>query len=200
MYRISDKLTLRRTPQTGAYSALQCFQRSGSNGRQQFLSRGHVCWERHSSRQKAHPLDGYHSYRIFLRGRVLQPTGWKYVLPLWAALARGKDAIDWLQLAQMAALQFGCTEMSYSISSCVTSQCWNPSSALLRRTTSPLPCSAESPARPCVRSKSALRFVKYVFERYHCKMRRCGPLNLTLASEVCLGNSTGWSKQWGSDN
>ncbi|KAJ8284866.1 hypothetical protein COCON_G00037160 [Conger conger] len=28
-------------------------------------------------------------------------------------------------------------------------------------------------------------FVKKVFERYHCKIRRCGPLNLTLASESC---------------
>ncbi|XP_035256229.1 carbohydrate sulfotransferase 3-like [Anguilla anguilla] len=28
-------------------------------------------------------------------------------------------------------------------------------------------------------------FVKKVFERYHCKVRRCGPLNLTLASESC---------------
>lgn len=28
--------------------------------------------------------------------------------------------------------------------------------------------------------------VKDVFERYHCKTRRCGPLNLTLASEYCL--------------
>ncbi|XP_033835735.1 carbohydrate sulfotransferase 3a [Periophthalmus magnuspinnatus] len=28
--------------------------------------------------------------------------------------------------------------------------------------------------------------VKDVFERYHCKSRRCGPLNLTLASESCL--------------
>lgn len=27
--------------------------------------------------------------------------------------------------------------------------------------------------------------VKDVFERYHCKTRRCGPLNLTLASESC---------------
>ncbi|XP_051503529.1 carbohydrate sulfotransferase 3-like [Myxocyprinus asiaticus] len=27
--------------------------------------------------------------------------------------------------------------------------------------------------------------IKDVFERYHCKTRRCGPLNLTLASEVC---------------
>ncbi|XP_055360412.1 carbohydrate sulfotransferase 3-like isoform X2 [Betta splendens] len=29
-------------------------------------------------------------------------------------------------------------------------------------------------------------FVKGVFERYHCKARRCGPLNLTVASESCL--------------
>lgn len=28
-------------------------------------------------------------------------------------------------------------------------------------------------------------FIKKVFERYHCKIRRCGPLNLTLASESC---------------
>ncbi|XP_034041281.1 carbohydrate sulfotransferase 3a [Thalassophryne amazonica] len=28
--------------------------------------------------------------------------------------------------------------------------------------------------------------IKDIFERYHCKMRRCGPLNLTLASESCL--------------
>ncbi|KAI3363234.1 hypothetical protein L3Q82_011868, partial [Scortum barcoo] len=28
--------------------------------------------------------------------------------------------------------------------------------------------------------------IKDVFERYHCKTRRCGPLNLTLASESCL--------------
>lgn len=29
-------------------------------------------------------------------------------------------------------------------------------------------------------------FIKGVFERYHCKTRRCGPLNLTTASESCL--------------
>nr|XP_057917019.1 carbohydrate sulfotransferase 3b [Doryrhamphus excisus]XP_057917020.1 carbohydrate sulfotransferase 3b [Doryrhamphus excisus] len=29
-------------------------------------------------------------------------------------------------------------------------------------------------------------FVKGVFERYHCRSRRCGPLNLTMASESCL--------------
>ncbi|KAE8591209.1 hypothetical protein XENTR_v10018343 [Xenopus tropicalis] len=29
-------------------------------------------------------------------------------------------------------------------------------------------------------------FVKKVFERYHCKNRRCGPLNMTLAMEACL--------------
>ncbi|XP_077359296.1 carbohydrate sulfotransferase 3b [Festucalex cinctus] len=29
-------------------------------------------------------------------------------------------------------------------------------------------------------------FVKGVFERYHCGNRRCGPLNLTMASETCL--------------
>ncbi|XP_019739137.1 carbohydrate sulfotransferase 3b [Hippocampus comes] len=29
-------------------------------------------------------------------------------------------------------------------------------------------------------------FVKGVFERYHCRNRRCGPLNLTAASEACL--------------
>lgn len=28
--------------------------------------------------------------------------------------------------------------------------------------------------------------VKGVFERYHCRTRRCGPLNLTMASESCL--------------
>uniref|UniRef100_A0AAQ4RX82 Sulfotransferase n=1 Tax=Gasterosteus aculeatus aculeatus TaxID=481459 RepID=A0AAQ4RX82_GASAC len=28
--------------------------------------------------------------------------------------------------------------------------------------------------------------IKDVFERYHCKTRRCGPVNLTLASESCL--------------
>ncbi|XP_043993379.1 carbohydrate sulfotransferase 3a [Gambusia affinis] len=28
--------------------------------------------------------------------------------------------------------------------------------------------------------------LKDVFERYHCKIRQCGPLNLTLASESCL--------------
>lgn len=27
---------------------------------------------------------------------------------------------------------------------------------------------------------------KDIFERYHCKIRQCGPLNLTLASESCL--------------
>ncbi|RXM33792.1 Carbohydrate sulfotransferase 3 [Acipenser ruthenus] len=29
-------------------------------------------------------------------------------------------------------------------------------------------------------------FVKKTFEKYHCKNRRCGPLNLTLAAESCL--------------
>ncbi|XP_029933849.1 carbohydrate sulfotransferase 3b [Myripristis murdjan] len=29
-------------------------------------------------------------------------------------------------------------------------------------------------------------FIKGVFERYHCRTRRCGPLNLTMASESCL--------------
>lgn len=29
-------------------------------------------------------------------------------------------------------------------------------------------------------------FVKGVFEPYHCRSRRCGPLNLTLASQSCL--------------
>ncbi|XP_034294513.1 carbohydrate sulfotransferase 3 [Pantherophis guttatus] len=29
-------------------------------------------------------------------------------------------------------------------------------------------------------------FVKKVFEKYHCKNRRCGPLNVTLAVEACL--------------
>ncbi|XP_019953887.1 carbohydrate sulfotransferase 3a [Paralichthys olivaceus] len=29
-------------------------------------------------------------------------------------------------------------------------------------------------------------FIKEVFERFHCKIHRCGPLNLTLASESCL--------------
>ncbi|XP_066204703.1 carbohydrate sulfotransferase 3 isoform X1 [Saccopteryx leptura] len=28
-------------------------------------------------------------------------------------------------------------------------------------------------------------FVKKVFEKYHCKSRRCGPLNVTLAAEAC---------------
>ncbi|XP_038600219.1 carbohydrate sulfotransferase 3 isoform X2 [Tachyglossus aculeatus] len=28
-------------------------------------------------------------------------------------------------------------------------------------------------------------FVKKVFEKYHCRDRRCGPLNLTLAAEAC---------------
>ncbi|XP_077092954.1 carbohydrate sulfotransferase 3a [Siphateles boraxobius] len=28
--------------------------------------------------------------------------------------------------------------------------------------------------------------VKDIFERYHCRTRQCGPLNLTLASEACL--------------
>ncbi|XP_016111100.1 carbohydrate sulfotransferase 3-like [Sinocyclocheilus grahami] len=29
-------------------------------------------------------------------------------------------------------------------------------------------------------------FVRKVFERYHCRVRRCGPLNLTLASQSCM--------------
>ncbi|XP_069096659.1 carbohydrate sulfotransferase 3 [Pleurodeles waltl] len=29
-------------------------------------------------------------------------------------------------------------------------------------------------------------FVKRVFEKYHCKNRRCGPLNITLAMESCM--------------
>lgn len=29
-------------------------------------------------------------------------------------------------------------------------------------------------------------FIKGVFEPYHCRVRRCGPLNLTMASESCL--------------
>lgn len=48
-------------------------------------------------------------------------------------------------------------------------------SALFRRESSSSLCE-ESVCSP---------FVKKVFERYHCKTRRCGPLNLTLASESC---------------
>ncbi|XP_053547994.1 carbohydrate sulfotransferase 3 [Bombina bombina] len=29
-------------------------------------------------------------------------------------------------------------------------------------------------------------FVKKMFEKYHCKNRRCGPLNMTLAMEACM--------------
>lgn len=29
-------------------------------------------------------------------------------------------------------------------------------------------------------------FIRGVFERYHCRTRRCGPLNLTMATESCL--------------
>lgn len=49
-------------------------------------------------------------------------------------------------------------------------------SALFRRESSNSLCE-ESVCSP---------FIKGVFERYHCKTRRCGPLNLTMASDFCL--------------
>nr|XP_029504584.1 carbohydrate sulfotransferase 3 [Oncorhynchus nerka] len=48
-------------------------------------------------------------------------------------------------------------------------------SALFRRESSSSLCE-ESVCSP---------FVKKVFERYHCRTRKCGPLNLTTASESC---------------
>lgn len=48
-------------------------------------------------------------------------------------------------------------------------------SALFRRESSSSLCE-ESVCSP---------FVKKVFERYHCRTRNCGPLNLTMASESC---------------
>ncbi|XP_076016382.1 carbohydrate sulfotransferase 3a [Genypterus blacodes] len=63
----------------------------------------------------------------------------------------------------------------------------------LERFISPLPQEHVTPA--LFRRESSLSLceesvcspvIKDVFERYHCKTRRCGPLNLTLASESCL--------------
>ncbi|KAM4607327.1 carbohydrate sulfotransferase 3a [Polymixia lowei] len=63
----------------------------------------------------------------------------------------------------------------------------------LEKFISPLPLDHVTPA--LFRRESSLSLceepvctpvVKDVFERYHCKTRRCGPLNLTLASESCL--------------
>uniref|UniRef100_A0A4W5QFM7 Sulfotransferase n=1 Tax=Hucho hucho TaxID=62062 RepID=A0A4W5QFM7_9TELE len=56
----------------------------------------------------------------------------------------------------------------------------------------PLPVDHVTPALFRRESSSSLceesvcsPFVKKVFERYHCRTRKCGPLNLTMASESC---------------
>lgn len=65
--------------------------------------------------------------------------------------------------------------------------------SLLETFINPLPVNHITPALFRRESSSSLceeavcsPFVKGVFERYHCKTRRCGPLNLTMASEFCL--------------
>lgn len=65
--------------------------------------------------------------------------------------------------------------------------------SLLESFIDPLPVNHVTPALFRRESSSSLceeaicsPFVKGVFERYHCKTRRCGPLNLTMASESCL--------------
>ncbi|XP_072533060.1 carbohydrate sulfotransferase 3a [Salminus brasiliensis] len=66
--------------------------------------------------------------------------------------------------------------------------------SLLERFISPTPQEHVTPALFRRESSMALceeqvcsPVVKNVFERYRCKTRRCGPLNLTLASEACQG-------------
>ncbi|KAG9275366.1 carbohydrate sulfotransferase 3-like [Astyanax mexicanus] len=66
--------------------------------------------------------------------------------------------------------------------------------SLLERFISPTPQEHVTPALFRRESSMALceeqvcsPVVKHLFERYRCKTRRCGPLNLTLASEACLG-------------
>lgn len=65
--------------------------------------------------------------------------------------------------------------------------------SLLETFIDPLPVDHITPALFRRESSSSLceksvcsPVVKGVFERYHCKTRRCGPLNLTMASESCL--------------
>ncbi|KAM6897355.1 carbohydrate sulfotransferase 3b isoform 1-T3 [Xenentodon cancila] len=64
---------------------------------------------------------------------------------------------------------------------------------LLEKFIDPLPVDHITPALFRRESSSSLceesvcsPVVKGVFERYHCKTRRCGPLNLTMASKSCL--------------
>ncbi|XP_006791149.1 carbohydrate sulfotransferase 3b [Neolamprologus brichardi] len=65
--------------------------------------------------------------------------------------------------------------------------------SLLETFIDPLPMDHITPALFRRESSSSLceksvcsPVVKGVFERYHCKTSRCGPLNLTMASESCL--------------
>ncbi|XP_016127849.1 carbohydrate sulfotransferase 3-like [Sinocyclocheilus grahami] len=184
--RVSDKLTLRRSPQTeppvpyNASSALVLMDDNGSYPEDMFAENGIQAGRKHILLMATTRTGS-----SFVGEFFNQQGGNMFYLfePLWHVermLSIGSSGTN--------------TSTSVWVYRDVLQHLFLCNFSMLEHFISPPPQDHVTPALFRRESSKALceeqvcsPVVKDVFERYHCKTRRCGPLNLTLASEVCLG-------------
>ncbi|XP_028826609.1 carbohydrate sulfotransferase 3-like isoform X2 [Denticeps clupeoides] len=177
--RVSDKLTLRQTPQTPLLPNASALAEELLNSAE-------------SSEQERASLDGTKHILLLATTRTgssfvgeffnQQGDNMFYLFePLW-------------HVERMLTLETGGTNATASAPAYrnVLQQLFLCDFKLLETFIEPPPVHHVTPALFRRESSASLcddpvctPFVKGVFERYHCKTRRCGPLNLTLASESC---------------
>lgn len=196
IFRVSDKITSKYTPQDPLQPDALSRVLLKHNSSFPLLSKDFVLMKRH--------LENYSKHQEVMR------RGRKHVL-LLATTRTGSSLVGeffnqqgdnmfylfeplW-HVEKMLTLETGGTNATASAKAYrdVLQQLFLCDFSLLESFIDPLPVDHITTALFRRESSSSLceesicsPFIKGVFERHHCKTRRCGPLNLTMASESCL--------------
>ncbi|XP_058476474.1 carbohydrate sulfotransferase 3b isoform X1 [Solea solea] len=195
--RVSDKMTLKETPQT----LLQ------QNGFSRIVLKDNVSFSSLSKMDSALTMRRLENYS---KHQEVTPRGKKHIL-LLAATRTGSSFVGeffnqqgdnmfflfeplW-HVEKMLTLDTGGTNATASAKAFrdVLHQLLLCDFSFLESFIQPLPVDhitttlfrRESSSSLCDEAVCS-PFIKGVFERYHCRTRRCGPLNLTMASQSCL--------------
>lgn len=197
--RVSDKLTLKQTPQTPLQPSGSSHMLPKHNGSFTVLSKmdsAFTLMKRRLENYSEH-LDVTTSGRKHILLLATTRTGSSFVGEFFNQQG---DNMFYLfeplwHVEKMLTLDTGGTNATASAKAYrdVLQQLFLCDFSLLESFIEPLPVDhittglfrRESSSSLCEESVCS-PFIKGVFERYHCKTRRCGPLNLTMASESCL--------------
>lgn len=194
--RVSDKLSLRQTPQTplqpGGFSSFLLKYNASFSQRDSASTLMKRRLENYGEHQE--PTTGARKHVLLL---ATTRTGSSFVGEFFNQ--QGDDMFYLYEplwhVEKMLTLETGGTNATEAARSYreVLQQLFRCDFSLLESFIQPVPVDHTTPALFRRESSNSLceksvcsPVVKGVFERYRCRNRRCGPLNLTLASEFCL--------------